>query len=147
MSGTRVTVEKFTIGADGDFEGRRISFADGGVVFIKGDAGDCAYVVTSGRVEIREGGRVLEIMEPGELFGEMALIDSEPRSASAVAVGRTELVVIDRQVFDRLVREEEDFAVSVMRLMSRRLRAALAAARPPAEDMPMPIGVPPRKAG
>jgi CRP-like cAMP-binding protein len=147
MSESRVTIDKFKIGVDGDFEGRRISFADGGVVFIKGDAGDCAYVVTSGRVEIREGGRVLEIMEPGELFGEMALIDSEPRSASAVAVGRTELVVIDRQVFDRLVREEEDFAVSVMRLMSRRLRAALAAARPPAEDMPMPIGVPPRKAG
>ncbi len=147
MSGIRLTVEKFTIGVDGDFDGRRISFSDGGVVFIKGDSGDHAYVVTSGRVEIRESGRVLEAMEPGELFGEMALIDSEPRSASAVAVERTELVVIDRQLFDRLVREEQDFAVSVMRLMSRRLRAALAAARPPAEEMPMPIGVPPRKAG
>jgi CRP-like cAMP-binding protein len=57
------------------------------------------------------------------------------------------LGVIDRQVFDRLVREEQDFAVSVMRLMSRRLRAALAASRPPVEEMPMPIGIPPRKAG
>jgi CRP-like cAMP-binding protein len=147
MRGTRLTVEKFTIGVDGDFEGRRISFADGGVVFIKGDTGDHAYVVASGRVEIRESGRVLEVMETGELFGEMALIDSEPRSASAVAVERTELVVIDRQAFDRLLREEQDFAVSVMRLMSRRLRAAMAATRNPVEDMPMPIGIPPRKAG
>lgn len=147
MSGTRLSVEKFTIGVDGDFEGRRLSFADGGVVFIKGDPGEHAYVVATGRVEIRESGRVLEVMETGELFGEMALIDSEPRSASAVAVERTELVIIDRQVFDRLLREEQDFAVSVMRLMSRRLRAAMAAARQPVEDMPMPIGIPPRRTG
>jgi CRP/FNR family cyclic AMP-dependent transcriptional regulator len=146
MGEIRVTVEKFTIGDEGKPEGRRVSFADGGVVFIKGDVGDCAYVVKSGRVEIRESGRVIEVMEPGELFGEMALIDSEPRSASAVAVERTELVVIDQQVFNRLVREEQDFAVSVMRLMSRRLRAAMAAARSPVDEMPMPIGISPRKA-
>jgi CRP-like cAMP-binding protein len=136
---------RFTIG-DG-IEGGRVSFADGGVVFIKGDAGDCAYVVMSGQVEIREGGRVLEVMEQGELFGEMALIDSEPRSASAVAVGPTELMVIDAPIFGRLIREESDFAMKVMRLMSRRLRATLAASRHPAEEMPMPIGIPPRKAG
>jgi CRP-like cAMP-binding protein len=124
-----------------------VSFADGGVVFIKGDAGDSAYVVVSGQVEIREGGRVLEVMEAGELFGEMALIDSEPRSASAVAVGPTELMVIDAAIFRRLIREEPDFAMKVMRLMSRRLRAALAASRHPGEDMSMPIGIPPRKAG
>ena len=136
---------KFEILMDDGIGGRRVAFADGGVVFIKGDPGDHAYVVASGRVEIREGGRVIEVMEVGELFGEMALIDSEPRSASAVAVDRTELVVIDRQTFERLVREEEEFAVKVMRLMSRRLRAALSTAKPLREEMP--IGIPPKMTG
>src|SRR4051812_35927499 len=75
--------------------GETVSFPEGGVVFIKGDRGNAAYMVRSGRVEIREGGRVVEAMTRGELFGEMALIDSEPRSASAVAVGSTELAVIN----------------------------------------------------
>jgi CRP-like cAMP-binding protein len=121
--------------------GRSVSFAEGGVVFIKGDPGDNAYIVASGAIEIREAGRVIERMGPGELFGEMAMIDSEPRSASAVAVGNTELLVIDRAEFDRRIREEPDFAMNVMRLMARRLRATLAAA-PPTAPQAFPVGVP-----
>ena len=83
-------------------------------------------MVKSGRVDIREGGRVLETLGPGGLFGEMAMIDAAPRSASAVAVGPTDLVVIDHDTFDALVREVPDFAISVMRLMARRLRATTA---------------------
>ncbi len=123
------------------FGGRRVGFAEGGVVFIKGDAGDIAYVVASGSIEIRESGRVIETMGPGELFGEMALIDSEPRSASAVAVGPTELLVIDRTEFDRRLREEPDFAVKVMRLMARRLRATMAAGASNIQDA-FPVGLP-----
>jgi CRP/FNR family cyclic AMP-dependent transcriptional regulator len=121
--------------------GRTLSFAEGGVVFIKGDPGDNAYVVASGLIEIRESGRVIERMGPGELFGEMAVIDSEPRSASAVAVGNTELVVIDRAEFERRLREEPDFAIKIMRLMARRLRATMAAA-PPVVPEAFPVGVP-----
>ena len=113
------------------------SLPDGGLVFLRGDEGDCAYVVTSGRVEIRESGQTLDVMDPGELFGEMALVDSEPRSASAVAVGPTELAVIDRATFHRLARDDPDFALNVMRLMSRRLRNVLSATRPD-EVMPVP---------
>jgi CRP/FNR family transcriptional regulator, cyclic AMP receptor protein len=121
--------------------GRIVSFAEGGVVFIKGDPGDNAYVVASGLIEIRESGRVIERMGPGELFGEMAVIDSEPRSASAVAVGNTELVVIDRAEFERRLRDEPDFAINVMRLMARRLRATMAAA-PRTMQEGFPVGVP-----
>jgi CRP/FNR family cyclic AMP-dependent transcriptional regulator len=121
--------------------GRMVSFAEGGVVFIKGDPGDNAYIVASGLIEIRESGRVIERMGPGELFGEMAVVDSAPRSASAVAVGNTELLVIDRAEFDRRIREEPDFAINVMRLMARRLRATMAAA-PPVMPEAFPVGVP-----
>jgi CRP/FNR family cyclic AMP-dependent transcriptional regulator len=121
--------------------GRTLSFAEGGVVFIKGDPGDNAYIVAGGLIEIREAGRVIERMGPGELFGEMAVIDSEPRSASAVAVGNTELIVIDRAEFERRLSEEPHFAIKVMRLMARRLRATMAAAPPVAQEA-LPVGVP-----
>jgi CRP/FNR family cyclic AMP-dependent transcriptional regulator len=127
----------FDIGKIPASEDRTVRFPDGGVIFLKGDVGDCAFIVKSGRVVIREGGRALETMERGELFGEMTLIDSEPRSASAVAVGPTELVTIDRSTFDTLVRETPDFAMMVMRLMARRLRATVSALRPPDELLPV----------
>ena len=88
-----------------------VTYPDGGVVFLRGAVGDCAYIVRQGVVEIREAGRVLERLIPGDVFGEMALIDNEPRSASAVAVGETALVVVDRTTFNRLVRNEPDFAL------------------------------------
>ena len=123
------------------FGGRRVSYAEGGVIFIKGDEGDHAYVVAGGNIEIREGGRVIETMGPGELFGEMAVIDSEPRSASAVAVGPTELLVVDRAEFERRLSEEPDFAIKVMRLMARRLRATMAAGHASTHES-FPVGVP-----
>ena len=135
---------KFDMELLGGVEAKCVAFADGGVIFIKGDPGDSAYVLVSGRVEIRSGGHVIETMEPGEMFGEMALIDFEPRSASAVAVGRCELIMIDQSVFERLLREE-GFALKVMRLMSRRLRTTLASQR--AVPGELPVGVPAQKAG
>lgn len=125
-----------------DFTGpgcRRVSFADRGVIFVKGDRGDFAYLVLSGTVEIRHRGRVIEALGPGGLFGEKALIDSHPRAASAVAVGPTELAVIDRASFERMVEEVPGFAVKVMRLMAKRLRTSN-------ESMPAPAAnpLPPR---
>jgi CRP-like cAMP-binding protein len=129
------------INLTGIVEGDRVDFLDGGVIYIRGDAGDRAYIVESGLVDIRESGRVIETMEPGELFGEMALIDGEPRSASAVAVGGTRLIVVDRDTFYCLIRDNPEFAIDVMRLMSRRLRARFSEEKAP-EMTPMPV--PPR---
>ena len=121
MSGPDTVVE---LGAHGD---RLVHFPDGKVIFLKGAVGDFAYVVKSGKVEIREAGRVLETLGPGGIFGEMAMIGVEERSASAVAVGPTDLVVIDHDTFVALIREVPDFAITMMRLMARRLRATTAA--------------------
>jgi CRP-like cAMP-binding protein len=112
------------------------SYPDGGVIFIRGDAGDRAYIVRKGLVEIREGGRAIESITVGQLFGEMALIDQGPRSASAVAVGPTDVAVIDREAFIRLVRHDPDFALNVMTEIVRRLRAVNAQQRP-VEDLPV----------
>lgn len=91
-------------------------------VFLVDDAGDCLYVVISGCVEIITAGRNLEIVEPGGIFGEIALIDQGPRSASALAARDTEVVKIDRAAFLSLVREQPTFALNVMATLAARVR-------------------------
>lgn len=97
------------------------------VVFSQGDEGDTLYGVASGRVRISasdiDGREVfLNIMEPGDTFGEIAVMDGLPRTAGATALERTTLVVIQRSDFlDRLQREPQ-LALHLLRLLCERLR-------------------------
>jgi CRP-like cAMP-binding protein len=81
------------------------TFQDGQVIFQEGSNGDWIYIVEKGEVEISKdvNGRkiVIEIMKPGDMFGEMAYIDKTPRSATARAKGQTEVGIVDRDFFDR----------------------------------------------
>jgi CRP/FNR family cyclic AMP-dependent transcriptional regulator len=81
------------------------TFQDGQVIFAEGANGDWIYVVEEGKVEISkkmDGCKiVIEVLKTGDIFGEMAYIDKTPRSATAVAVGRTEVGIIDREFFDK----------------------------------------------
>ncbi|SDB27898.1 Crp/Fnr family transcriptional regulator [Bauldia litoralis] len=103
-----------------------IPLFEGGVVFARGDSADCAYIVQSGSIEIRGVGCSIEVIGPGEIFGAAALLDDCPRSCSAVAVGEAEVIPIHRSLFTSLVRDDPDFALTIMRLVVRRLRATLA---------------------
>jgi CRP-like cAMP-binding protein len=98
------------------------TFQSGDVVFAEGEPGDCMYIVKSGTVSLQQAGKELEEVGPGALFGEMALIDLGPRSASAVAVTDCELVSIEKRRFWYLVQETPYFAETVMRVMAERLR-------------------------
>jgi CRP-like cAMP-binding protein len=91
-------------------------------VFLEDDAGDCMFVVRSGKVDVITFGNVLESVGPGGVFGEMALIDGGPRSAAALAAEATEVAVIDKAIFETLVREEPTFALAIMRLLVGRIR-------------------------
>src|SRR5262249_54203592 len=97
-------------------------FKAGEVIFKRGDAAQELFVVQSGKVEIRQGSRVLETLSAHGLFGEMALIDSVPRSAAAVAATDTALIPVGKERFLSLVRNSPDFAISLMRLLTQRLR-------------------------
>ncbi|HEX4631488.1 MAG TPA: ATP-binding protein [Chthoniobacterales bacterium] len=98
------------------------------VVFNEGDEGDSLYLVGSGSVRISKQGRAgsqetLGVIESGNFFGEMALLDGQPRSAMAVATGPTLLAEVDDEVFQNLI----DLAPSrlhlnFLRLVSQRLR-------------------------
>jgi CRP/FNR family transcriptional regulator, cyclic AMP receptor protein len=97
-------------------------FAQGEVIFRAGDAGDVMYAVREGQVSILIGEREVEIVGPKGLFGELALIDDEPRSATAVAKTPCQVVPIDRSRFEHLVERWPGFALSVMKLMADRIR-------------------------
>ncbi|MGE0028456.1 MAG: Crp/Fnr family transcriptional regulator [Thermoleophilia bacterium] len=99
----------------------------GDVIFTQGDRAEQAYVVRSGTVAIVLEGREVERLEEGAMFGEMAIIESEARSATATAVTDVELAVIDRRAFRRLVAETPFFAENVMKVMAARLRRAIEA--------------------
>jgi CRP-like cAMP-binding protein len=98
-------------------------FVDGVTIHRRGDAGGCAYIVKRGSVELRQKGRPVETIGAGEIFGEASVISGAARLDTAVAVGEVELVPIDRKLFEVLLRDDEDFAGTVMRLLARRLSA------------------------
>jgi CRP/FNR family transcriptional regulator, cyclic AMP receptor protein len=98
------------------------AYTAGETVFREGDEASCMYLVGSGAVEIQKDGRMLERIEPGGLFGEMALIEIESRSADAVMVEDGDLVPIDKRRFWFLVQETPYFAQAVMTVMAARLR-------------------------
>jgi CRP-like cAMP-binding protein len=96
--------------------------AAGATVFSEGDPGEQLYLVKSGEVALSTNGRPLETVGEGGIFGEMAVIDLEPRSATAVAESDSELIVIDKRRFWFLVQETPYFAEIVMKVMVNRLR-------------------------
>lgn len=102
-----------------------VAFDAGQTVFSEGDPADGMYVIVEGAVEIRFRGHVLDVLEPGELFGEMAILDAKPRSATAVVVAPSRLARIDQKRFLYLVQNTPYFAVHVMRVMTERLRRDL----------------------
>jgi CRP/FNR family transcriptional regulator, cyclic AMP receptor protein len=96
----------------------------GDVIFKEGDAAQDLFIIQSGEVEIRLGNRVLEKLPQYSIFGEMALIDASPRSATAVAAGDVKLVPVGEKQFLFLISNTPHFALNVMRVMARRLRTA-----------------------
>jgi signal transduction histidine kinase len=91
----------------------------GDVIFKQGDAGQELFIIKSGKVEIRIGNRVLDTLSLGNIFGEMALIDSAPRNATAVAITDATLIPVSEKQFMFSI---STLALSIMRDMSRRLR-------------------------
>lgn len=100
----------------------------GTVLFREGDPGDFMYVIQSGAVEIRrEIGdleRVLAVLPAGEFFGEMALINARPRSATAVVREPSRLLVIEPRTFEAMLRGRVEIAVRLIRTLASRLERA-----------------------
>jgi len=104
------------------------AFEAGQIVFERGQPGDVMYAVVDGEVEILLGERVIDVALPGGIVGEMALIDSSPRGATARARTLCRLVPIGERRFIFLVQQTPFFAIQVMRIMADRLRRLMASA-------------------
>ena len=82
-------------------------------------------MVQEGEIEIIAGDKVVETLGAGEIFGEMALVDKQPRSATAKAKTECKVVPIDENRFKFLVQQTPFFAIHVMRVMSKRIRSMI----------------------
>jgi CRP/FNR family transcriptional regulator, cyclic AMP receptor protein len=98
------------------------SYGAGESIFAEGQLGDAMYAVVEGEVQIVLRGQVLETIGEGGIFGELALLDDQPRSASAIAASACKVAVIDQKRFGVLVQQTPYFAIEVMRVMAERLR-------------------------
>jgi CRP/FNR family transcriptional regulator, cyclic AMP receptor protein len=101
-----------------------LEFDAGASIYRQDERADCAYIIRRGAVVVSEGGGI-ETIRPGEIFGEMALLENRPHTSSAVALGEIELIPITRALFLLLMRDDPDFARAIINLITRRVRAAM----------------------
>lgn len=103
-------------------------FAAGTVLFEEGQPGDFMYVVQKGEVEIRrqvgETERVIALLPTGEFFGEMAILNDRPRSATAVVKIPSRLLVIEGKTFEAMLRARPEIAMRIIKSLATRLESA-----------------------
>ena len=91
-------------------------------IFKQGDSGDSLYVILDGKVRVHDGERLLNYLGEREVFGEMALLDPEPRLASVTAVESTRLFRLDQAPFYELMAERPEVATGIIRVLTGHLR-------------------------
>ncbi len=101
-------------------------FSAGTVLFREGDRGEEMFIIQSGKVKIskkiRGVEKTLATLEKGEFFGEMAILNDKPRSATAEVVEEGDMLVIDRKTFETLLRSNVEIAIRFIRRLADRLR-------------------------
>ncbi len=104
------------------------TYAAGDVIFNEGDIGEEMFIIQSGQVKIvkktNKEEKTLVILSEGDFFGEMAVIDREPRSAGAVAIAETRCIVLNNAVFESTMQSNIHIVKRILRNMSSRLREA-----------------------
>ncbi len=106
---------------------RRYTYAKEDAIFYQGDPGDTFYVILSGQVKVSvtslDGQEaILVMLDAGESFGEFALLDDQPRSATIETTQRTEVLALRKDDFRRLLRQMPDIAIGLLRVLTKRLR-------------------------
>ena len=114
---TEIDMRAFAKGA-----GATIKVPPGGIIFSKGEAGDCMYIVQSGTIDMVIGDKVIETIGANEALGFMSMIDDKPRSSTARAKEPCELSLIDARTFRFMVDEVPNFANYIMGVLARRIR-------------------------
>lgn len=95
----------------------------GATLFEQGDYGDAMYIIIEGRVRVHSGGRTLTTLEKGSVFGEMAALDPEPRSASITALADLRLLRLERVPFAQLITSRPEVTNGIIHILCQTLRA------------------------
>ena len=101
---------------------KEVDFKTGEMVFDKGDIGSCMYVIASGKVRVHDGDRTLNYLGERDVFGEMATLDPEPRTATVTSVTDTRLLRLDRDSVFKVMAERAEVAHGIIKVLSRHLR-------------------------
>ena len=99
-----------------------VDVSENETIFKQGDSGDSLYVILDGKVRVHDGERLLNYLGERDVFGEMALLDPEPRSATVTAVEATRLFRLDQSPFYELMEERPEIAAGIIRVLTGRLR-------------------------
>ena len=94
-------------------------------IFSEGESGDALYLVIEGKVRVHRANRVIAELGERECFGEMAILDAAPRSATVTALQETALLKITREDFQDIMAEKPEIANGIIKVLTRRLRDAI----------------------
>lgn len=115
-------------GVDGALGSHARDFAAGSVLFREGDRGDKMFVIHSGEVEISRrmtsGDKILATLGAGDFFGEMAIINNRPRSATATVIRAAKLIVIEAHTFEMMIEARAEIAVRIIKALAARIERA-----------------------
>ena len=107
------------------FSAERLTYDAGQVIFNAGDSADAAYVVIEGTVEISvptpNGPIIINTMNKNEILGEIAIVGEVPRTATAKAISKLETLKISKELFIKIIRENPDAAIELIRILAARL--------------------------
>jgi CRP-like cAMP-binding protein len=100
-----------------------VTFQAGERIFFKGDPGSCMYIIAAGKVRVHDGDLTINYLGKYDVFGEMAVIDPEPRSASVTAEEDTRLLRLEQASLYELMAGQTEVVRGILRILSQRLRA------------------------
>lgn len=107
------------------FERFAVTYQKGDIIFCEYEPGDTFYLIQAGRVQIvkimNELEKIIDILNPGEIFGEMAILEEAPRSASAVAMDQVKALEFNRENFDVLMMGNPQIALKLLKLFTKRI--------------------------
>lgn len=101
---------------------KEIEVNEGDTIIKKGSMGTSMFIIIEGQVKVHDGENTIATLDSGEVFGELAVLDPEPRMASVTALEATKLFKIEQDIFYELLAEHINVAKGIMRILCRRLR-------------------------
>jgi len=105
-------------------QGKEISYKAGDTIVEEGSMGVGFYLILDGKAEVRKGSKVLATLGKGQFFGEMSLIDEQPRSADVLAVSQARCWALSSWAFASIVKTNPEIPMMMLKEMVKRLRAA-----------------------